>query len=802
MQVINHSVSRQLNERQTRINPGEVTPVLVKDRLGANEAVVMIKGQEYRAEFESSLPAGDRLLAEVVGMPEKGKVLLRQAAVPAMAKPVEGQSIDVRLLKAGIDPAKNIDVKLAAEFLEAKSIPLTKDNLMALQKFINEAQGTMQKKIETVKVIAQKNLPVSVNHLTAIHTAMHGPALKDALLDLAGGKEMKFDPPVKHSGSNKENAEIKISEARPLDKSIEQALQQLKKGDISIKDIESIKAAIEKSTNSDVQKLNQEIAKALQIHAAGTERITLGKELSSTNKVKRDQFISEGVKLQQISQTRLAESLDSLSHLLKEIPADTGNEQDLAKLHSLVKDVQKEPSISKVLQAVGEALQELADHNDMDFALLKSSYNKAQQLSDQGRELAARKVVAEAVNQLEKDNPFLQKGADPLILTEADQYAINESLLALSLQSKSILVTEISKKLSQMAIDFKKVKQEITKSLDHVSLLLDKGGSKVNAKQTLDAAINKLDNAILKSNFMLYTDMVIEKKMLTASSRLTEARNLLAKGDYSQASQIVKEVKAVLDQTIFKPSTTRVQHFVSEQSLLKSASTMEEHLSIGIKQAIRPMPDQDYSARQVFESLKRLGLTHENDAANSLVFGSKPEQEDAGSNVKSMLIKMAQEGEGQAKAEQALSSLTGQQLLNKQDSSGMQNLFMQMPFLLNKKTENIKVFINSQKSGEKIDWENCSLYFVLETKKLGEVGIMVTAQNRNVSITFNSNKDNLEHVLSPMSEISKERLQEIGYNLEALKTKKAPASVQTSSDENQSQSMTPAFTEKGYDFSI
>lgn len=811
MQVTNHSVSRQVNDSQTRINPGEVTPVLIKERMGTNEAVVLIKGQEYSAEFEGSLPAGDRLLAEVIGTPEKGKIILRQAAVPSATKSIDSQSMDVRLLKAGIDPAKNNDLKSAVHILEAKSNPLTKDQLAALQKFMNEAQGTVQEKIEAVKVVAQKNLPVSMNHLTSIHTAMHGPALKDTLQNLTGGSEIEFNVPVKKSETFKEAQPTELKpnkfEASPLDKKVEQALQQLMKGTTSVKEIESITAEISKNANPEVRKLNQDLVKALQIHAAGSERIAQAQELvnsasSADLKAKAEQLIVEGTKLQQISQARLTSSMERLTLVLSDTREVPGDEQELIRIHSLVKDVQKEASMSKVLQIVGEALEELADQNDIDLTLLKSAFEKAQQLSEQGRELAARKVMAEAINQLEKDHPVLQKGTDSIALTDADQYAINESLQTISLQSKSILVTEISKKLSQMAIDFKKVKQEITKSLDHVSLMLDKGGSKVNAKQTLDTAINKLDNAILKSNFMLYTDMVTEKKMLAASSRLTEARNLLAKGEYIQASQIVKDVKAVLDQTIFKPSTTRVQHFVSEQSLLKSSTTMEEQLAYGIKQAVRPMPDQDYSARQVFESLKRLGLTHENDAANSLVFGSKAEQEETGSNVKSMLIKMAQEGEGLAKAEQALSSLTGQQLLNKQDPSGMQNLFMQMPFLLNQKMENIKVFINSQKSGEKIDWENCSLYFVLETKKLGEVGIMVTAQNRNVSITFNSDKDNLEQLLAPMTEISKERLQDIGYHLEALKSKKPSASAQTDNDDKQSQSLTPAFTEKGYDFSI
>ncbi|HAQ06637.1 MAG TPA: hypothetical protein DCR24_03585, partial [Bacillus bacterium] len=440
-------------------------------------------------------------------------------------------------------------------------------------------------------------------------------------------------------------------------------------------------------------------------------------------------------------------------------------------------------------------------NKSIDLKSLEAAFEKATQLSEQGRELSARKVVAEAISQLEKDNPILQKNANLLALSEAEQDAINDSVQALNLQSKAILVTEITKKLSQMAIDFKKVKQEITKSLDHVSMIIDKSGGQANARQMLDLSINKLDHAILKSNFMLYTDMLTEKKMLTASSRLSEARNLLAKGEFSQASQIVKEVKGVLDQIIFKPSMTRVQHVVSEQSLLKSAVTMEDQVAYGIKQAVRPMPDQDYSSRQVFESLRRLGLTHENDVANNLVFG-KNVREEMDSNLKSTLIKMAQDGEGNAKAEQALSSLTGQQLLNKQDSSGMQNLFMQMPFLLNQKMENIKVFINSQKSGEKIDWENCSLYFVLETKKLGEVGILVTAQTRNVSITFNSTKDKLDTILDPMTEVSKERLEEIGYNLEALKAKKTEAEASAEATEEKLHSLTPAFTEKGYDFTI
>jgi hypothetical protein len=797
MQVTNHSVSRQINESTARVNPGDVTPVLIKDRTGANEATVLIKGQEYKAQFEGSVPASDRTLAEVVGMPEKGKVVLRQANMPSPAQRSEAQNTDARLARAGIDPAKNTDLKDAVKILDAKSIQLSKESLQVLQKFLNEATGTIQEKFETVKVIAQKSLPVTAEHLKSIHSAMHGPALKDVLLELTAKNEMKFDhpqpvakPEPSQTAPGRQEASSGASPSR-----IEQVLQQIRNGSIPAKEIKTIAAEAEKKSNPEVQSLKQEILKALQIHEAGTDRINQSNEIQ--DKAKAAQLVTDGQKLQQISAARLAQSLGSLATILEADNEQIG--QNLLNLHSLIKDAQKESFIEKVLQNIGQAIESFEE--TIDLTQLKSSLDKAQLLSEQGRELAARKVIAEAVSQLEKQHPILQKSADPLALTEAEQYAINESLQTLGLQSKAILVTEISKKLSQMAIDFKKIKQDITRNLDNVSNLIEQNGSKVTARQMLDTTINKLDNAILKSNFMLYTDMLTEKKMLNASSRLNEARNLLAKGDFSQASQIVKEVKTVLDQIIFKPSTTRVQNFVNEQSFLKSAPTMDEQLAYGIKQAVRPIPEQEYSSRQVFESLKRLGLTHENDVANNLVFGSKGNQEELSPNVKSLLIKMSQEGEGQAKVEQALSSLTGQQLLNKQDSAGMQNLFMQMPFLLNQKMENIKVFINSQKSGEKIDWENCSLYFVLEIKKLGEVGILVTAQNRNISITFNSNKENLEQKLTPLTEISAERLQEIGYKLEALKSKKLNED-QSETDVQEKHSLTPAFTEKGYDFTI
>ena len=155
-------------------------------------------------------------------------------------------------------------------------------------------------------------------------------------------------------------------------------------------------------------------------------------------------------------------------------------------------------------------------------------------------------------------------------------------------------------------------------------------------------------------------------------------------------------------------------------------------------------------------------------------------------NVKAALLKMMQnedlKPQQMQQVEQAVHNITGQQLLNKQDSSGMQNLFFQLPYLMDKQVENIKIYVNSRKDGEKVDWENCSIYFVLETKKLGDIGVHLSSSEKNVSLTFRSNKDKLDEKIAGLTEITQERFKEIGYNLNTMSVK--PLREQKETDEH------------------
>jgi hypothetical protein len=128
---------------------------------------------------------------------------------------------------------------------------------------------------------------------------------------------------------------------------------------------------------------------------------------------------------------------------------------------------------------------------------------------------------------------------------------------------------------------------------------------------------------------------------------------------------------------------------------------------------------------------------------------------------------------------------------------------MQLPILLNKQVENVKVFVNSQKKSEKIDWENCSLYFVLETKKLGDVGIAISAVNRNLSITFKNDQASFQDTVAPLTAAAKEHLQEIGYHVGSIQFK--PFSVSPTTNDaapGKQAAFTPVFSENGVDFTI
>ena len=301
---------------------------------------------------------------------------------------------------------------------------------------------------------------------------------------------------------------------------------------------------------------------------------------------------------------------------------------------------------------------------------------------------------------------------------------------------------------------------------------------------------------------MLFTDMRTEKQLLQASSQLAEAKKLLAKGQHVEAGKIVHEMKNLIEKIVYKPSQQKIVHYVKGESLALNQSTPEQQLLTKMAQE-NPEP----SARQMFEMVRTLGLNHESETAQSLVFQKNLQADQSHEqNLKSILMKLAQgDGQGEQKglaqqADQALTQLTGQQLLSKSDGNGsLQSMFLNLPLLLGGKPENLKVYINSKNEGDQVQWENCSLYFLLDTKKLGDVGIHLNSTDRNLSITIKNDLPLFKEKMAPLAAVTKEKLQEVGYNVTNISfapLKESPSEVK------KVQTQKPVLTGKGLNFTI
>jgi hypothetical protein len=580
----------------------------------------------------------------------------------------------------------------------------------------------------------------------------------------------------------------------------------------TLEQVEKAVAAKEQKPQVDlletIQQVKQTIAKAETIEAAIREiRQQLHRFPDKNIVTQLTKAMFEAAKLDKSGREQL---LTSLTNLENEQMKDITNEKEIFNQHvydavrKAIKTIHREANLEKAFDFIKtETMPRLNKETELGKKLT-DSFTKALQLQESGRELAARQTMLETLTEIETSlSSVVNEETDPS--TSLDNFFDSEWQTSLQLQTKDIIVQTITKKMSQAAIDFKNIKRDIMRNLETISQLIEKykQSAQPQAKQLLETTIKQLDNAILKSDMMLFTDMITEKQLMKASSQLAEARKRLNKGDYSGAQKIVKEVKDVLAKMQFKPSDVKVKHFVANESL-KFAGSSKEFLT-QMNKTVQPFALEP-SARQMFETIRRLGLTHDYEVAESLVFKGNNEEAPQ-QNMKAMFLKLAQSGNEQVaqQAEQALNNLTGQQLLNKFDAgANVQSFFFTLPLLLQNEVRSIKVYVNSRKDGERIDWENCSLYFLLETKKLGDIGILLNANERNLSITFRNDKEDFAEKIQPLIDVAKERLEEIGYRVTGVNVTKL-SKENMPMKESKPISQTPSyatFTEKGYDFTI
>lgn len=784
MQIQNNPMmTSNIAANSSQPNVGDVLQVTVKERVNNQEAVVSMKGTTSKVEFEGNVPDDDKVLVEITGKTAEGNYMVK----------VSDRSVATSSPQQTSPQNTDLQIAEAVKVFTSRGMTVSSENIASIKEFLINGHGSTEQKMETLRMMAQKQISISDITLKSVHEALNGKPLSASLLSLLDELGIEYQPIRSSVTPEKSMTTVRTEVQRELDLSK------------AIKIIEDFL----KNTNLDENSkriLENSVTEAKRLAQSGqtvNAKVQLIQNLIVVEK--QNANMSEVIKL--LKMGHVEQDPVKLDNRVSSVSSQDPKQESFAiAVRSLVNVLSKEPSLSIVLDKMAAMLEENSTNENIEG--LKQAFDKAQKLEEQGRELAARREISNALSKLEQNMMSQQPSITENTPSQAEQYAINEAIQTLKMDSQNVMVTEISKKLSQMAIDFKKLKQEIAKNLDNVSRMLDIRMPQANVKQILESTIHKLDNAILKGDFLLYTDMSTEKKLLSASSQLAEAKKLLAKGEISDANKLVKEVKANIENIIFKPSDVKIKHFVSDKLGLADFSSTKQ-IANTLEQSVQSLSSQEASSRQMYEVIRKLGLTNENDVGVSLVskLGDVFEQQQ-NENVKAAILKMMKNEDMKPQlmqqAEQVVNSITGQQLLNKQDSSGMQNLFFQLPYLMEKQVENIKIYVNSRKDGDKVDWENCSIYFVLETKKLGDIGVLLSSSEKNVSLTFRSNKDHLANKVADLTEITQERFKEIGYKLGSISVKPLQEQQVTTSriEEKQEATLTPTFTAKGYDFSI
>ncbi len=645
-------------------------------------------------------------------------------------------------------------------------------------------------------------------------------------------KQIEIRQPAQQS-QNQLNSETKIepnskqTETQPIKQepnvkdSIQQVREQIKTESDTNKVLQKVQDLITNNKNIDPQisKDIERLAKqANQLDQAGRERLV--KMLQQVEAALKQETQTKGtdngseMNQKEQSATKITQPMNNLKNADMTELAKSQEVRPSDTINQALKQLQKEPNLEHALEQVRKEITSNPSIDVKTIERAEKAINNANQLLDRGREIAARQQITSELSEIEQE---LAK-AEPKVTPDQKlaQYDLNEQLQSMQVQSKDILVTKVSQKLAQATHDFRELKREISRSLDNVHRLVEtfKNNAYPQAKQMLETAISKLDNAILKSEMMLFTDMKTEKQLMQASSQLAEAKKLLAKGDHAQAGKIVHDVKNLVDKLIFKPSEQKIMHFINKESMALENRTPGQQMLAQFGETTRGYAGQEASPRQMFEMVRSLGLNHDSDVAQSLVFqkgDQSQENQQQQQNLKAVLMKLAQGEETNTKitqhAEQALTNLTGQQLLSKSDATGtLQSMFFNLPLLLGGKPENLQVFVNSKNEGQQVDWQNCNLYFLLETKKLGDVGILLNSTDKNLSITIKNDLPGFKEKMEPLAAFTKDKLQEVGYNVSSLSfTRMTPIQTESISQNEpnaQAKPTRPVFTEKGMDFKI
>lgn len=399
-------------------------------------------------------------------------------------------------------------------------------------------------------------------------------------------------------------------------------------------------------------------------------------------------------------------------------------------------------------------------------------------------------------HQEQKENPNIKKNIDDSDFLEAieelkthinnQNQEINASLFTQNYDFKLILEEKITPKITSVKTEFEALKTHISKNIEQ---MMQTPNAKNNA-DLLFKTIETLDNAIMKSDISLYMDLKGERDLIKLSTKLNQAHDILQKGDYSKARNMLTEISQDLNDIVFKPSLKKIMA-ISNIPTPTDSNLNLDYAGEFMSHAINSF-HEEVSASSLLDFMRTLGINHESEVFQKLFpqinqsSENRVLQEQNNQirnnlfNLKEILLNLSKSSENismgeKVKANSAISAINVNQYQNKfAEEKIMQEMNFHIPVKINNKVADVKVFIKSSQKNMKLDYANFNMYFVLNTELQGDIGIRVSAVDLKLKVELKNDV----FASKPTQKLEKIRgnfktfVEEIGYHLVELKFSK------------------------------
>ncbi|BEP28032.1 hypothetical protein [Helicovermis profundi] len=660
---------------------------------------------------------------------------------------------------------KQSGIKEALRKMDRANISVDKTSANEVNNFLKNSKGSLESKLKTIDMAISKDVDLTEKNLSSMNSAINSEANKADMIESLTNSSSEDIANLKNDDA------IKAVNKLNLDDNIkEKIISEIKNGS-------SLKEATVKVLESEYGlKIDLKGEMNILINDSGKESkiisfkdmLKLVKRLEKLKSIV-DSFDMEKLKKlivnSNITSDKLIKSLDKIISLSESNTKILENSKgDLLKnevniILNGLKNISDD--VNLIVKETENKLDSIGENKELDN--IENMYN-----NDETKENDFNIKENELEKNLENIENFIDE-INNLIADDSNvlNNFIDESNLERKSDVKMFLRKEITAKIIEVKDEFQKSKSLISDNLEKA--VNSNATSKEKITDIISKAIEKLDNIVMKSDINLYTSMKNERDLIKMSSDLSDALKYLNKGDKAKSLSIIKNVKKSIDKIIFDPSIKRVEvqlnlkakELLSKQNIETTLNTKNE-----------------VGAREIVELMRSLGLNHEYEVSEKMYYNKDMvDNLEIKDNLKMALLKILSDEKLSntivESAKEMLGDLTGEQLLNKNNLNAQkETLIFNIPITLYEKKENVKMYVNSNKKGGRIDWKNCSLYFVLDLQRYGETGIKIDINDKNINVTVSNDNDEIVSKVDPLVDNLFNEFKSVGFNPVKINYKK------------------------------